>query len=80
MREKARNEARPYPAAPVLEPTYTVAEIAAYFKTGREEVHRWIRANQLRAIRHGKLVRVRAVDLTEFTTTHLTVPDDGKRA
>ncbi len=77
MREKARNEAHPYPEAPVLEPTYTVAEIATHFKTGREEVHRWIRAGDLVAIRSGKFVRVRAVDLDEFTNRHLTARKRG---
>jgi excisionase family DNA binding protein len=59
-------------SAPALEPYYTIAEIAAHYKTGREQVHRWIRAGDLRAERIGRLVRVRPKWLMEFHRRHVT--------
>ena len=44
----------------------TVAQVAARYQTGREEVHRWIRDLELDAFRVGKLVRVRRDALAEF--------------
>ena len=59
----------------VAEQLLTVAQIAAHFQTGREEVHRWIRTGKLEAFRSGKLIRVRPQAVVDFTRRHLTVRD-----
>ena len=68
MRDNARIDVS-LSVAP-LEPYYTVAEIAAHFKTGREQVHRWIRAGTLEAERIGKLVRISPQALADFERRH----------
>ena len=55
-----------------LETLYTVADVAARFQTGREEIHRWIRSGHLTAFRIGKFVRIRADALAEFEHRQLT--------
>ncbi|HZO93117.1 MAG TPA: helix-turn-helix domain-containing protein [Candidatus Baltobacteraceae bacterium] len=47
-----------------------MAEIAAHFKTGRQQVHRWIRAGALEVERIGKLVRVSPDALADFERRH----------
>jgi len=69
MRNSARIDA-PSPSLAPLEPYYTVAEIAAHFKTGRQQVHRWIRAGALEVERIGKLVRVSPDALADFERRH----------
>lgn len=48
----------------------TIANVAARYGTGREQIHRWIRRGELPAIRVGKLVRVAVADLDAFEARH----------
>ena len=48
----------------------TIADVAARYGTGREQVHRWIRRGELPALRVGKLVRVALADLDDFERRH----------
>ncbi len=54
-----------------LSPYSTVAEVAERYRTGREQVHRWIRTGRLRpVVRVGRLVRISADALAEFEAQH----------
>jgi excisionase family DNA binding protein len=69
MRGKAPKPAPPSletAALEPLEPLYTVADVAAHFRTALERVHRWIRSGKLGARRIGKLVRIAPADLADF--------------
>lgn len=67
-------EPEPHPSAEIesLEPLFSIAEVAARFRTGREQVHRWVRNHDLVAIRVGRLVRISAEALAEFELKHTT--------
>lgn len=80
MRGKAPKPAPPSPENATLEPLeplYTVADVAAHFRTGREQVHRWIRSGDLGARRIGKLVRIAPADLADFEERHRTAGARG---
>ena len=50
---------------------FTIKEVAERLKTGREQVHRWIRTGRLRpAVRVGRLIRISADALAEFEARH----------
>ena len=76
MRKSAQASTPLSPDGLIAEQLLTVAQIAAHFQTGREEVHRWIRTGKLEAFRSGKLVRVRPQAVAEFTQRHLTATRD----
>jgi excisionase family DNA binding protein len=47
-----------------------VQEVADHFATGPEQVHRWIRKGQLRAIRIGRLIRLEPAAVADFEAQH----------
>jgi excisionase family DNA binding protein len=48
------------------QPLLSVSDIATALSVGRQTVRRWIATRQLRSLRIGGSVRVRAEDLTAF--------------
>lgn len=45
---------------------YTTAEVAKALKVNARTVQEWIRTGKLRAVRYGRIYRVRADDLVKF--------------
>ncbi|HZO92480.1 MAG TPA: helix-turn-helix domain-containing protein [Candidatus Baltobacteraceae bacterium] len=64
-------KAKPQLPPPQDDTLLTVADVARRYRTGREQVHRWIRRGQLSGvIRIGKLVRIPQTSLAEFEARH----------
>jgi excisionase family DNA binding protein len=47
-------------------PLYTTAEVARLLRVGQRTVQTWVRSGALRAVRYGRLLRIRQEDLATF--------------
>lgn len=73
---KQRGKAKPRESAATNrldEQLLTVRDVARRHRTGREQVHRWIRAGELQpVIRIGRLIRITPDALADFERRHTT--------
>jgi excisionase family DNA binding protein len=52
--------------SPVVPQLYTTDEVAKMLRVSQRTVQDWIRSGELRAVRYGRLLRIREADLANF--------------